>query len=914
MASGFDFRVLGPLEVRYDGVPVTVGAARQRTLLAVLLMHANQVVSLDELVRIVWEEHPTTGARTTVQNYVMRLRNVLRGVAGTSPIVTASDGYLISVGESELDVWRFRELVAQARAGDPELASKLLADARGLWRGKPLADVQSETLRREEAPRLHEQLLSAEELRFDVELGLGRHNAIIGELRDLTVSNPLRERFWAQLITALYRSGRQAEALQTFQDVRRVLADELGIDPGPELLALHQQVLTGDTALAGLVARQPLPRQLPPPVGGFVGRSAELKVLDQLLTRQPSMALISAGGGFGKTSLVLRWAHDRIDRFPDGQLFVNLRGFDPSGPSMQPTNAVRGFLEAFGVAPTSMPVELEAQTALYRSLVADKRMLIVLDNALDSAQVAPLLPGSPTCTVLVTSRNQLGGLMTAHQALPLALDVLGEHEARDLLAAHLGEDRVAAEPAAVAEIVERCASLPLALSIVAARASGHPDFPLSTLADDLTEARLDALDAGDLSANLRAVFACSYNALGSAAAEVYGLLGLAPGPDIGLPAAASLTGLPPARARNLLRELENSHLVSQYVPGRYRMHDLVRLYAAERGLPGPVREAALSRLVDYYLRSAFSGEMTFLAHHRPVRLPPPAPGARPEEFTDQAAAVAWFNLEHLNILLTLRLAAERTWDQAVFALAWSLSTYHWRRSHTRYGAMVWQAAISAGQRLGPQVATAHRLFGRALIQAGQLDEALDQLQQAQRRVADDDVAEQAQIHHTFAWLWENRGDDHEALKHARRGLALFEAAGDQAGAARAYNVVGWYLARIGEFEQGLEYCERALELTKQQDRAGQHGVLDSLGYIARGLGDNVKALGYYEQALTLNRELGNTFEQPRILESIGGLRQKVGDPTRARQTWIEARQIYTTQGRLNDVERVQRLLDALDGD
>ncbi|MEV6606876.1 BTAD domain-containing putative transcriptional regulator [Kutzneria sp. NPDC051319] len=488
MAAEFDFRVLGPLEVRHNGTLVTVGAARQRTLLAALLMRANQVVSLDELVRNVWEEHPTAGARTTVQNYVMRLRNALRGAAGTSPIVTASDGYLISVSESELDVWRFRELVADARRADPESATKLLTDALSLWRGDALADVQSETLRREFAPRLTEQLLSAIELHIDVELDLARHAAAIGELRDLTLRHPLRERFWAQLITALYRSGRQAEALQAFTDVRTVLADELGIDPGPELQELHRQVLTGDPALARIAIRQPLVRQLPPPVGGFVGRAAELEALDQLLDRRPGVAVVSAGGGFGKTSLVLRWAHDHVDRFPDGQLFVNLRGFDPSGPSMQPTSALRAFLEALGVPSASIPSELDAQTALYRSLVADKRMLLVLDNALDSTHVAPLLPGSPTCTVLVTSRNQLGGLMTTQQAMLIALDVLGDQEARDLLAAHLGATRVAAEPAAVDEIVDRCASLPLALSIVAARAAGHPGFPLSTLADELAEA------------------------------------------------------------------------------------------------------------------------------------------------------------------------------------------------------------------------------------------------------------------------------------------------------------------------------------------------------------------------------------------------------------------------------------------
>jgi tetratricopeptide (TPR) repeat protein len=801
-------------------------------------------------------------------------------------------------------------LVAQARASEPEMASQLLAEALTLWRGNPLADIHSDTLRREVAPRLAEQLLSAAELRFDVELGLGRHNSIIGELRDLTASNPLRERFWAQLITALYRSGRQAEALQAFQDVRKVLADELGIDPGPELLELHRQVLTGDPALATLVARPPLPRQLPPPAGGFVGRIADLAALDQLLDRHPAIAVVSAGGGFGKTSLVLRWAHDRIDRFPDGQLFVNLRGFDPSGPPLPPVMAVRGFLEAFGVTPASIPVDPDAQTALYRSLVADKRMLIVLDNAVDSSQVAPLLPGSPTCTVLVTSRNQLGGLMATHHALPLALDVLSEHEARDLLVAHLGAERVAAEPSAVADIVARCASLPLALSIVAARASGHADFPLSTLADELAEARLDALDAGELSANLRAVFSWSYHALGSAAAELFGMLGLTVGPDIGLPAVASLAGLPTPLARKLLRELENSHLVSQHAPGRYRMHDLVRLYAAERGLPGPARRAALRRLLDFYLHTARSGELTLYEHSHPIELEPAAAGTQPISLDNYDEAMAWFDTEHPNLLATTRAAVGQGQHDVVWGLAWSLSSYHWRRSRLQEDLAIWRAAVTATEALGAHELSARRFLGRALTRVGQAEEALQQLTLATQ---DDDLHERAQAYHTLAWYWEQNGDDRRGLASAKQGLALFEQIGATAGLAKALNAVGWYEARLGDYEQGRRHCERALALSSRQMAEVRYGLYDSLGFIAYRAGDHEAALGYYQQALSLIREMGNIYEEPNVLVHIGQVRLADGDPEQARQTWLEARGAYAAQCRPNDVERVQRLRDALDG-
>ncbi|WP_211764671.1 AfsR/SARP family transcriptional regulator [Kutzneria sp. CA-103260] len=904
--------MLGPLEVGYNGVAVTVGAARQRTLLAVLLMHANQVVSLDELVRNVWEEHPTAGARTTVQNYVMRLRNALRGVAGTSPIVTASDGYLIAVDESELDVGRFRQLVEQARGSEPEMAAKLLTDALSLWRGDPLADVQSETLRREVVPRLTEQLLSAAELRFDVELGLGRHNGIIGELRDFTARNPLRERFWAQLITALYRSGRQAEALQAFQDVRAVLADELGIDPGPELLELHRQVLAGDPALAALTTRQPLPRQLPPPVGGFVGRAAELDALDQLLDRQPAIAVISAGGGFGKTSLVLRWAHDRIDRFPDGQLFVNLRGFDPAGPPMRTDSAVRGLLEAFGVTSVAVPAEPEAQAALYRSLVADKRMLIVLDNASDSNQVAPLLPGSATCTVMVTSRNQLSGLLISHQATHLALDVLSDHEAYELLTAHLSTRRVLAEPAAVADLVRLCAGLPLALNIVAARAAIHPDFPLATLAAELSDARLDALDAGELSANLRAVFACSYNALGSAAAEVFGLLGLTTGPDISLPAAASLTGLPAQRVRNLLRELENSHLVSEHVPGRYRMHDLVRLYAAERGMPGPVRRAAITRLLDFYLHTAHCGELRLYEQHaQPIQLLPPEPGAQPLTLADHKAATAWFDAEYANLVATMRNAVQQERHRAVWGLAWSMNSYHWRRSRLTEDLAFWRAALTATEAIGEHVLIARRFLGRALTRVGTYPEALEQLTLA---AENDDPYERAHAFHTLAWYWERSGDDEAALAAAKRGLALFRQVGSWAISFKALNAVGYYQARLGQYEQARQSCEQAVELARDLNPEVVYGLYDSLGFIAYSLGDDEAAQGYFLHALTLIRQMGNIYEEPNIQVHLGLISQRMGNRDAARLTWLEARQSYAAQARRNDVERVQRLLDALDGD
>jgi DNA-binding SARP family transcriptional activator len=503
----------------------------------------------------VWADRPPQRARGTLSSYLTRLRQAL-APAGVA-ITRQPGGYVLAVDPSAVDVHRFHRLLAEARAaGDDAVAEERYARALGLWGGDALANVDTPWLNsmREVLDR---QRLTAVLDRNDLALRRGGHSGLLEELSAHATGYPLDERLASQLMLALYRCGRQAEALAVYERVRLLLADELGADPSPPLRHRHQQILTADAALTappGPVqappdplpagpAFVPVPRQLPAPPHAFTGRAAELAALGALLDPDlpgpGAIAAIRGPGGIGKTWLALRWAYDNATRFPDGQLYVDLRGFDPASPPVTPAVAVGAFLHALGVRPPAIPPDTDSRTGLYRTLVAGKRMLIVLDNARDTAQVAPLLPG--TGTVLVTSRHRLAGLVTVHGARPLALDVLTDVEARRLLSRHLGGRRMADEPGAVGALLDRCAGLPLALGIVAARVTIDPALSLAALAGQLEAAsgRLDALDAGELSANLRAALSCSHRILTPGAARMFGLLGLGSDPDVGLAAVAS---------------------------------------------------------------------------------------------------------------------------------------------------------------------------------------------------------------------------------------------------------------------------------------------------------------------------------------------------------------------------------------
>jgi DNA-binding SARP family transcriptional activator/tetratricopeptide (TPR) repeat protein len=878
---GAEFRVLGELRAAVDGREVDLGPRRQRCVLAVLLIEAGRAVSVDEMVDRVWGADQPKKAANTLYSYLSRLRKTL-----ATPLVNSNGGYRLEIDAEHVDLHRFRRLASEARAADrDETAGDLFGQALDLWRGEALAGLPSPWLA-DMRELLAQERLAARRDHVDIELRAGRHAELLSDLTTEAARRPDDERLAGQLMLALYRSGRQADALKHYDVTRR----RLGTDPSPPLQDVYQRILNADPRLSGVTMS--VPRQLPAAPVWFTGRQKELAALDR--GTDDKVTVIAGTAGIGKTSLVLHWAYQRIARFPDGQLFVNLHGFSPGGESVSPGAAIGRLLDGLGVLPGSRPVDLDAQIGLYRSLVAERRMLIVLDNAVDAAQITPLLPDSPSCTVLITSRNRL-------TKAPMLVEVLTEEESRDLLVRRLGASRVAAEPEAVDELVAYCGGSPLALGIVAARAAVYPEFALTGLVDEFRDAstRLDALDEDDPLASLPAALSWSYAALKPDQARLFALLGVAPGPDIGLPAVAALADLPPASAATLLRALERVSLVQLGKLGRYRMHDLVRLYARERLVAD--REAALRRLTDHYIRTAHAGDRLLYPSRAAIELAAPVPGSRPHPLKDLAAALAWFDAEHPCLLATSRLAGERERWQ----LAWGTDSYFHHRGRMRDALAAWTAALGDIE----PILTLRRL-GNACSRLGRHDEALAHLQRALAMAEEAKLeADQAHCHRSLSFEWGARGENQPALEHAVQSLRYYEKLDSPVLLANAHNQVGWYAAQIGDFAMGRGHCETALAILRDHpDAQAEADTLDSMGFICHRSGEHEQALDFYRRAVRLWREVGAGALEAEVLERIGDTHADLGDQERARAAWRQALDHYRAQNRLTDAARVERLL------
>lgn len=896
-----EFRVLGPLEVWLDGVLVPLPSGRARVLLASLLLRANKVVSVDVLVDRLWDGEPPNPvrAKATLQMVVTRLRQAL-GEANC--VRTVSEGYLAEIAPEALDLHRFRSLVEVGK----------FADALGLWRGAPLSDVSSDSLHRDDVPVLLDERLEALESRIDADLDAGNLAGLVVELRALTRQHPLRERFWAQLMLALYRSDQQAEALAAYRAVSSLLVEELGIDPGPKLRELHERILTGDDEppARALASSSPptVPRQLPPDLGTFLGRQGELDELDSLLPNEDAtsktvvVSAVAGAGGVGKTALVVRWAHRVRDRFPDGQLFINLRGYD-SEPPLSSEQALTQLLTSMGVEPSRSPRSFDEQIGLYRSMLADRRMLVLLDNAATAEQVRPLLPASDSCCVLVTSRSDLRGLGALNDATVIRLDVLEPSEARQLLRQILRVTEIKDET--VDELAALCGHLPLALRIAAANLAGRPQIAVERYLVALKNGdRLGELSiAGDRQAAVRGTFQLSYQALAEEPRQLFRLLGLAVGPDFSAPAAAALAGIPHAEAERLLDHLVDVHLLEQRDGGRYSFHDLIRLHAKERAAEEESDSAtnkAFRRLLDFYLHSADRADRVVRPSRTDVALPELSHGVHLMHFSDYGSSIRWCAAERANLVAATRAA----FDQGQFVHAWQIPTVLWGYFSLQTNIVEWDEvtgiALRAATVLGDEYAQAvclHTMGGNNKIRM-RFEVALEKFQEAlsiRERIGHEHgiAATADEIGNTLTYL--ARFD--EAIRFRRQAIDMRLASGNKAGWAITLNNLAFTLMKQGELSEAFDVCTQAIQVCEE---LGMHPTLaaikGTLVEIQIGRRQYDDAIRVYRQVLAMPAEHRDSRSVVQLLIDSGEAFSQVGDLDTARDVWREAAVLLDQHG------------------
>ncbi len=917
---GLRLAVLGPVSAWRDGVRIDLGPPRQRAVLGLLALTPNAPVPRKTIIDALWSDGAPATAGHLVQVYVSRLRRVL------DPgrlLTSAGTSYELVAAESHLDLMAFEALASRAArahaAGELGLACDAYARALDTWRADLLADV--------EILQAHPPVVAQRQRRSDLVLryaeaamAAGRPEEVLPRLRELAAAEPLNERTHAALMLALAGSGQQAAALALFDELRRSLDDQLGVRPGAELADAQQRVLRQDVQFnsgrrrpgsgeegdgcSGTAALPP--RQLPAAVPAFAGRAAEFATLTSALDdggagRRVPIMMITGVAGVGKTTLAVHWAHQVAQHFPDGQLYVNLRGFDPSGPPVSAADAVRGFLMALSVPADLIPATADAQASLYRSLLAGKRTLVVLDNARDPAQVRPLLPGSAGCMVVVTSRSQMVGLVAAEAACQLSLDVLGDAEAAELLTGRLGRERTTAEPSALAELIALCAGLPIALVIVAARTIAQQHQRLDVLAAELrgAKSRLDALTTGDLATDVRSVFSWSYLSLSAPAARLFRLAGLQPGPSLSAEAAASLAGLPLPAASQGLRELVSAHLIDEHAPGRFALHDLLREYAeecAESTGTQASRRAAIQRLLDHYLHTALAAGK--LVEPQQARVVPARSvrGVTLRRFADRRAAVNWFETEHLALLAAITQAADLGLDLHACQLAVTLTGVLDQSACWDDLAASSTTALAAAQHAGHREAEAYaeRSLGGAFARLGRYADAHVHLQRCLDRFTElKNIDGQARAHLNLACLLHLMDDCEQALSHAHRARELFENLQQEAGLSAALNTAGWLEARLGDTELGLAYCQQALALAQEIDnQVIAAATWDSLGYVRGLLGQHEAAVSCYQVAAAIYADLGSAWYRAEVLINLGDTHAAAGDRQAARDLWREALEVF----------------------
>ncbi len=899
-----EFRVLGSVEVRHDDRIEVLSGRLQRTLLGVLLARADQPVPVDVLTDALWGGLPDTRAPQKLQLHVHRLRRVFDDPDRLSFDAT---GYRLRARPDEIDAERFDELVGAGTAAvehEPQRAIESLRAALALWRGVPFADSEVPLLVNW-ARRLTERRLTAMESLYQAELACGLHDAVIGALFDLVREHPLRERSYELLMTALYRAGRQSEALEVYSRARQALVSELGLEPGPELRDLQRRVLAGDLPVrtAGTRHRE-VPAQLPVDVRGFVGREDELAELNGL-EAPVRICAVTGTAGVGKTALAVRWAHAVRDRFPDGQLYVDLHGYGREAP-VSAADALAGFLRSLGLDATAIPENLDERAATFRTLVDQRRVLILLDNARSVEQVRPLLPAGPSCFTLVTSRDSLAGLVARHGAHRIGLDRFSPVDAVGLLRELLGT-RAESEPAAVGVLAERCARLPLALRVTAELVRSRPGRLLGDLVDELADQQdaLDLMDVdGDPHTAVRVVFSWSYQQLSPQVARVFRLFGPHPGHDVDAYAVAAMAGAGLRETRRALDVLVRAHLVDQPSAGRYQPHDLLRAYAAELAETtddSSERAAALTRLTDYYLATA-AAAMDLIAPHEAAHRPEvAAPDIETPGLHTYEAALDWLAAERVNMLA----ATQRAEPGKVITMSDTVWRYLNMAGYRDDAVELHTRALRAAQDLGDTAAEANarRVLAIALRWTGRTSAAMDHLERAldlYERVGDRWL--RAATMNNLGNMHRVRGNLAAAADRFRHALALFDELGDQRMSAPAMDNLAQLLSTLGHHDEARRLFERGLAVARDSgDQGTEVSMLCGLAQVHVRTGRYRPALDRARQALTIARTTGHRSIESCAMRILGAAHCGLGEHEVGTRCLHSAVRIARAVGDVDDI-------------
>ena len=954
------FRILGTLEVRAgDGETWTgVGAPKQRALLAALLLRAGQTVATGRLIDEVWGDGDKVPGRAAnlISVYMHHLRRLI-GDADGSVLVTRSPGYRAELAPGALDAQRFAELTAAGRrelaAGNPVQAATLLAGALALWRGRALADVPSSALVSAEAARLEEARLEAQTLRIEADVRCGRGAEVVGELRRLLADDPLREELWALLLEALHGAGLSAAALTEYARAREIIADELGVDPGARLQQVYASILNADAAVpaarpgaapspdgertapgadqaataeqpAGPAPDQvPAPAQLPADIADFTGRSGQVEQLCALLAgagregnpEAVPVVVVVGTGGLGKSTLAVHAAHLLAAQFPDGQLHVNLLG---ATQPVSPAEVLARFLRDLGVDPAHMPAGEEERATAFRTRLAGRRVLVVLDDARDAAQVRPLLPGSATCAVLITSRSRLPELVGTRI---MDLEVLPPAEARILFARVAGEERAAAEPAATDRVLAACAGLPLAIRIAGARLAARGGWNVHYLAGRLADERrrLDELRAGNLA--VRASFEVSFASLASAAtpggvdpAHAFRLLGTWTGPSIPLAAAAALLGVDEADAADALEVLVDAHLLDEPEPDQFRFHDLLRVYAADRARaqePEEERQAAVIRILSWYLHTMEAAAKIISPRHARVPLEPLPPEVRPLEFGSLEDALDWCERQRAGLTAAPRLASESGLHKLAWRLAAAAMSFYYRHSHWTDWVAAHEVGLASARETGDARAEAWMLnnLGMAYGQQG-LEQSVGCFEQALAlyRELNDSPGETRAANNVANAYFELRRLE-EALAAAQRSLETQRRLGNRYGEGIALNLMGCASRELGRPELAAEHLQMALVIFGELgDPLAEADSLSDLGETFLHMARVDDAVARLRDSLRIWRSTGNRHGEATALYRLGIALDRAGDSGQARDVLGQAAELFETLGDQAQADRVRLAL------